>query len=105
MEVLVDVIELSIRTFFGFWVSLAIRLRYLAKKLLGVDHGLASILGRLHIRVQVQLQSNMLEVLMHTELVVPVLANVGIDLLDGDLLAAGTGLDLLDYAWHLASPT
>ena len=47
----------------------------------------------------------MLEVLVHTELIVPVLADVGIELLDGDLLAADSGLYLLDYAGHLASPT
>jgi hypothetical protein len=47
----------------------------------------------------------MLEVLMYTELVVPVLADVGIDLLDGDLLAADSGLNLFNYAWHLAFPT
>ena len=47
----------------------------------------------------------MLEVLVHTELVVPVLADVGMDLFDGDLLAAHSGLDLLDYAGHLAFPT
>lgn len=47
----------------------------------------------------------MLEVLMNTELVVPVLADVGIDLLNGDLLAADSGLYFLDNAWHLAFPT
>jgi hypothetical protein len=47
----------------------------------------------------------MLEVLVHTELAVPVLADVGIELLDGDLLAADPRLYLLDNAWHLASPT
>ena len=51
MEVLVDVIEFSVRTFLGFGVLLIFRLNYLAKKLLGVVHGLASLLGRLHVWV------------------------------------------------------
>jgi len=105
VEVLVDVIELSIRIFLSFGVLLVVRLHYLSKKLLGVNHGLASLLGCLHVRVQIQLQSNMLEVLVHTELIVPVLADFGIDLLDGDLLAADSGLYLFDYAWYLAFPT